>query len=161
MGLAFALLPRGATFHNQTLWGSIGWATPAAFGAAVAASTRRVVLVTGDGSHQLTAQEISQFGRRGLKPIVFLLNNSGYLIERLICEEPAAVYNDIASWRQSCRMRWAAKAGSRLGSPPAASSIKPCKPPSKAALRHTSKWSRTPTPLRLWRRGLHENVKAV
>jgi len=51
MGLAFALLPRGATFHNQALWGSIGWATPAAFGAAVAAPTRRVVLVTGDGSH--------------------------------------------------------------------------------------------------------------
>jgi TPP-dependent 2-oxoacid decarboxylase len=25
----------GAQFHNQTLWASIGWATPAAFGAAV------------------------------------------------------------------------------------------------------------------------------
>jgi indolepyruvate decarboxylase len=62
MGLAFALMPRGATFHNQTLWGSIGWATPAAFGAAVAARDRRVVLVTGEGPHQLTAQEISQFG---------------------------------------------------------------------------------------------------
>ena len=75
MGLAFALMPKGATFHNQTLWGSIGWATPAAFGAAVAGRDRRLVLVTGDGSHQLTAQEISQFGRRGLKPVVFLLNN--------------------------------------------------------------------------------------
>jgi indolepyruvate decarboxylase len=51
LGLAFALLPTGVTFHSQTLWGSIGWATPAAFGAAVAASDRRVVLVTGDGSH--------------------------------------------------------------------------------------------------------------
>jgi len=99
MGLAFALLPRGATFHNQALWGSIGWATPAAFGAAVAAPTRRVVLVTGDGSHQLSAQEISQFGRRGLKPIVFLLNNSGYLIERLLAKDPASAYNDTASWR--------------------------------------------------------------
>ena len=68
MGLAVALMPKGATFHNQTLWGSIGWATPAAFGAAVAARDRRVVLVTGEGSHQLTAQEISQFGRGGLKP---------------------------------------------------------------------------------------------
>jgi indolepyruvate decarboxylase len=52
MGLGFALLPKGATFHNQTLWGSIGWATPAAFGAAVAAPDRRVVLFTGEGSHQ-------------------------------------------------------------------------------------------------------------
>jgi indolepyruvate decarboxylase len=101
MGLAFARMPNGASFHNQTLWGAIGWATPAAFGAAVAAPNRRVVLVTGDGSHQLTAQEIGQFGRRGLKPVVFLLNNSGYLIERLLCQNPDFGYNDVASWRYS------------------------------------------------------------
>jgi indolepyruvate decarboxylase len=98
MGLAFAHLPSGAQFHNQTLWGSIGWATPAAFGAAVADSGRRLILVTGDGSHQLTAQEISQFGRRGLKPIVFVLNNNGYLIERLLCKDRAMAYNDLAHW---------------------------------------------------------------
>ena len=91
----------GATFHNQTLWGSIGWATPAAFGAAVAAPERRLVLVTCEGSHQLTAQEISQFGRRGLKPIVFVLNNSGYLIERLLCKNPDSAYNDLVSWHYS------------------------------------------------------------
>jgi indolepyruvate decarboxylase len=99
MGLGFARMPAGATFHNQTLWGSIGWATPAALGVAVAAPDRRVVLVTGDGSHQLTAQEVGQFGRLGLKPIVFLLNNNGYLIERLLCKDPAIAYNDIAPWR--------------------------------------------------------------
>ncbi|HTF47950.1 MAG TPA: thiamine pyrophosphate-binding protein, partial [Pseudonocardia sp.] len=101
MGLAFALMPKGATFHNQTLWGAIGWATPAAFGAAVAAPDRRVVLITGEGSHQLTVQEITQFGRRGLKPIIFVLNNSGYLIERLLCKDPEIAYNDVASWRYS------------------------------------------------------------
>jgi indolepyruvate decarboxylase len=99
MGLAFARMPAGATFHNQTLWGSIGWATPAAFGAALAAQDQRVVLVTGDGSHQLTAQEVGQFGRLGLKPVIFLLNNSGYLIERLLCANPSASYNDIADWQ--------------------------------------------------------------
>jgi indolepyruvate decarboxylase len=99
MGLGFAEMPAGASFHNQTLWGSIGWATPAAFGVAVAAPNRRVVLVTGDGSHQLTAQEVSQFGRLGLRPVIFVLNNSGYLIERLLCKDPAIAYNDIASWR--------------------------------------------------------------
>ena len=99
MGLAFARMPAGATFHNQTLWGSIGWATPAAFGAAVAAPDQRVVLVTGDGSHQLTAQEVGQFGRLGLKPVIFLLNNSGYLIERLLCSNPSAHYNDVADWK--------------------------------------------------------------
>ena len=101
LGLGFALLPKGVTFHSQALWGSIGYATPSAFGAAVAAPDRRLVLVTGDGSHQLTAQEISQFGRRGLKPIVFLLNNNGYLIERLLCKNPAMAYNDLASWEYS------------------------------------------------------------
>jgi indolepyruvate decarboxylase len=101
MGLAFALMPKGATFHNQTLWGSIGWATPSAFGAAVAARDRRLILITGEGSHQLTAQEISQFGRCGLKPIVFVLNNSGYLIERLLCKNPDITYNDLAPWRYS------------------------------------------------------------
>ena len=101
MGLGFAPMPRGATFHNQTLWCAIGWATPAAFGAAVAAPGQRVVLVTGEGAHQITVQEISQLGRRGLKPVIFVLNNSGYLIERLLCKEPAIEYNDLASWRYS------------------------------------------------------------
>jgi indolepyruvate decarboxylase len=101
MGLAVALMPKGATFQNQSLWGSIGWATPAAVGAAVAARNRRVVLVTGEGPHQLTVWEISQFGRRSLKPIVFVLNNSGYLIEHLLCKNPAIAYNDVTSWRYS------------------------------------------------------------
>ena len=98
MGLAFAELPHGTRFHNQTLWGAIGWATPASFGAAVASPDRRVVLFTGEGSHQLTAQEISHFHRHGLRPIIFVLNNSGYLIERLLCKDPEIAYNDLAPW---------------------------------------------------------------
>lgn len=101
MGLAFAPMPKGAKFFNQTLWGAIGWATPASLGAAVAAKDRRIVLVTGEGSHQLTVQEISQFGRLGLKPVIFVLNNDGYLIERLLCEDPEIEYNDVARWKYS------------------------------------------------------------
>jgi indolepyruvate decarboxylase len=98
LGLAFAQLPKGAEFHNQTLWASIGFATPAAFGAAVGAPDRRLILITGEGSHQMTAQEISQFARCGLRPIVVVLNNSGYLSERLLCKDMALAYNDIAAW---------------------------------------------------------------
>jgi indolepyruvate decarboxylase len=98
MGMGFAEMPKGSTFHNQTLWGSIGWATPASFGAALAAPDRRVILITGEGSHQLTAQEVSQFHRFGLKPIIFVLNNDGYLIERLLCKNPESYYNDLAKW---------------------------------------------------------------
>ena len=101
LGLALAKLPHNAQFHNQTLWASIGWATPAAFGAAVGAPDRRVILVTGEGSHQMTAQEVGQFGRRGLRPIVFVLNNSGYLSERMLCKDMALAYNDIAAWNYS------------------------------------------------------------
>ena len=99
MGLGFAQMPSGANFYNQTLWGSIGWATPAALGAALAAPARRVVLVTGDGAHQMTVQEIGQFARYGAEPIVFVINNKGYLIERLLCRDPLSEYNDIAPWR--------------------------------------------------------------
>ncbi|WP_449394812.1 thiamine pyrophosphate-dependent enzyme [Devosia riboflavina] len=83
----------------RTLWGSIGWATPAALGTAVAAPDRRTVLVTGEGSHQMTVQELGQFARLGLKPIVFVLNNDGYLIERLLARDGEAAYNDVAPWR--------------------------------------------------------------
>jgi indolepyruvate decarboxylase len=98
MGLAFALMPKGSTFHNQTLWCSIGWGTPAALGAALAAPERRTILLTGEGAHQMTMQEIGQFCRYGIKPIVFCLNNQGYLIERLLCKEPLFSYNDLAPW---------------------------------------------------------------
>jgi indolepyruvate decarboxylase len=57
------------------------------------------VLVTGDGAHQLTAQEICQFARLGLRPVIFVLNNAGYLIERLLCKNPGDPYNDVAPWR--------------------------------------------------------------
>jgi indolepyruvate decarboxylase len=98
MGLAFAQMPKGSVFHNQTLWGSIGWATPAALGAALASPQRRTLLITGEGAHQVTAQELSQFCRYGVKPIIFCLNNQGYLIERLLCQDPMSYYNDLAPW---------------------------------------------------------------
>ena len=101
MGLGLARLPKGARFENQTLWGSIGWATPAAFGAAIANPSCRTVLLTGEGSHQLTVQELGQFHRFGLKPIVIVLNNNGYLIERILCKDPMINYNDLCQWNYS------------------------------------------------------------
>jgi indolepyruvate decarboxylase len=99
MGLSFARMPRGAAFHTQALWGAIGWATPAALGAAVADPDRRTILVTGEGAHQVTAQEVGQFARYGLKPIIFCLSNGGYLVERLLSRNPTFPYNDVAPWK--------------------------------------------------------------
>ncbi len=98
-GLLPVLLPKGVKFQSQMLWGAIGWATPASFGTALAAPDRRVILITGEGSHQMTAQEISQFYRYGLKPIIFVLNNHGYLIEKMLSKKLDYCYNDIAEWQ--------------------------------------------------------------
>jgi indolepyruvate decarboxylase len=56
------------------------------------------VLFIGDGAFQMTAQELSTILRRGLKPIIFLVNNNGYTIERLILG-PGSSFNDINQWR--------------------------------------------------------------
>jgi indolepyruvate decarboxylase len=91
-------LPDGAEVQSAPLWGSIGWATGAALGAALAEPARRTILITGDGSHQLTATAIGTMGRYGLKPIVFVLNNEGYMVERALEADPNWVYNDLAPW---------------------------------------------------------------
>lgn len=91
-------LPEGVAYHNQTLWGAIGWATPAAMGAALADTSRRTVLITGEGAHQLTANEIGNFNRHGLKPIIFVLNNNGFAVERVLEDNPDWGYNDVAQW---------------------------------------------------------------
>lgn len=98
MGLTQAVLPKGCKFFTQALWGSIGWATPAALGVGIAARDKRLLLITGDGSLQLTAQEISSMVRFGLKPIIIVLNNDGYTIERILSKDPMDPFNDIADW---------------------------------------------------------------
>ncbi len=90
-------MPRGTTFISQGLWGSIGYTLPALLGSLLAAPHRRHLLFIGDGSFQLTAQELSTILARGLNPIVFLLDNGGYTVERMILGEDAS-HNDIASW---------------------------------------------------------------
>jgi len=89
------LLPEGVTAEGQGLWGSIGWATPACLGVAMAKSSGRTVLVTGDGSHQLTLNELAVMGRYGVKPVVFVLNNGLYGVEDVISERGHS-YDDLA-----------------------------------------------------------------
>ncbi|HHQ6582891.1 TPA: alpha-keto acid decarboxylase family protein [Serratia fonticola] len=90
-------MPNGVTVVNQPIWGSIGYTLPALLGTMMAAPQRRQLLFIGDGSFQLTAQELSTLLRHEQKPIVFLINNDGYTIERYILGETSS-YNDIGSW---------------------------------------------------------------
>jgi pyruvate decarboxylase len=93
--------PAGVNAISQVLWGSIGYATGSCQGAALAAHERglkRTILFTGDGSFQLTAQEVSTMIRNKLSPIIFVICNNGYTIERLIHGMEDA-YNDVQEWK--------------------------------------------------------------
>lgn len=94
-------MPDQCIFVSQILYGSIGWATASTLGAAIAARDRhlgRTILFTGDGSMQLTVQEISTMTHNKLTPIIFVLNNKGYNIERHL-HGLDRKYNDIADWK--------------------------------------------------------------
>ncbi|KAB2569462.1 Pyruvate decarboxylase [Lasiodiplodia theobromae] len=63
-------------------------------------SSGRTILFTGDGSFQMTCQSLSDIIRNRLSVVVFVLNNDGYTVERLIHGADAA-YNDVQPWRYS------------------------------------------------------------
>ncbi|MBS3813582.1 alpha-keto acid decarboxylase family protein, partial [Candidatus Bipolaricaulota bacterium] len=89
------LLPEGADYIGQAFYLSIGYSVPAALGAGLSRSDKRPVVFVGDGAFQMTAQGLSTILRRGLNPIFFLMNNSGYTIERVFHD---GKYNDIHGW---------------------------------------------------------------
>ena len=88
-------LPDGVDYESQMLWGSIGWGTPASLGVAMANKEGRTVLVTGDGSHQLTYNEIGVMGRYNPNLVIFVLNNGIYGIEDVL-SEMGHEYDDLA-----------------------------------------------------------------
>lgn len=96
-GAASLNLPAECSFIAQIHWASLGFSLPAAYGVQVAQPERRVILFIGDGAAQLSIQELGSMLRDGLKPIIFLLNNQGYTIERVI-HGPQQRYNDIPIW---------------------------------------------------------------
>jgi pyruvate decarboxylase/indolepyruvate decarboxylase len=75
-------LPDGVTFIGQTLWASIGYSVGSLLGACVAAPKR---------------QKISTIIRHKLTPTIFLIDNAGYTVERVI-HGPKMSYNDIQPW---------------------------------------------------------------
>lgn len=100
-GMSQVRLPNQVMYIAQGGWQSIGYATPAAFGASIAAPNRRVLLFTGEGSLQLTVQELSSMLEYGCRPIIFILNNGGYTIEKYLnIKEDIAkqTYNEVPAW---------------------------------------------------------------
>ncbi|CAK8574891.1 unnamed protein product [Lathyrus sativus] len=88
-------LPEGCGYEFQMQYGSIGWSVGATLGYAQAVPSKRVIACIGDGSFQVTAQDVSTMLRCGQKTIIFLINNGGYTIEVEIHDGP---YNVIKNW---------------------------------------------------------------
>ncbi|KAL2494906.1 Pyruvate decarboxylase 1 [Forsythia ovata] len=88
-------LPENCGYEFQMQYGSIGWSVGATLGYAQAAKDKRVIACIGDGSFQVTAQDISTMIRSGQPNIIFLINNGGYTIEVEIHDGP---YNVIKNW---------------------------------------------------------------
>nr|AEH16574.1 phenylpyryvate decarboxylase isoform I [Brettanomyces bruxellensis] len=102
-GISDIRLPKGCKVLTQPFYLSIGMGLPCSFGASVAnrelGNKGRIILVEGDGAAQMTIQEFSNFNREGLNPLILLLNNEGYTVERAI-KGPTRGYNDIRpNWK--------------------------------------------------------------
>ncbi|ETS79637.1 hypothetical protein PFICI_09490 [Pestalotiopsis fici W106-1] len=109
-GVRVMPLPKHARVFTPVTWLSIGYMLPAAQGAALAQReliessnyfglTRgRTILIIGDGSFQMTVQELSTIVRHDLNVLIILINNDGYTIERCIHGRKQG-YNDVGRWR--------------------------------------------------------------
>ena len=105
------VLPEPSTLINSGIWLSIGHMLPAALGVCVANQEKpesergRVILFEGDGSFQVSAQELGTIIRYRLPLVVFLINNDGYTFERWI-HGMNAEYNDVAPWNYTLAPRF-------------------------------------------------------
>lgn len=96
-GSSLMPIPDNSIYIAQNLWASIGYTVGALLGACLAAPDKEAILFVGDGSFQLTAQELSTIEKQGLNPTIFLIDNDGYTVERII-HGPNMPYNDIQPW---------------------------------------------------------------
>lgn len=96
-GLGPQKMPNNVSYISSSHWCSIGFTLPAILGTSLSSPSRRHILFMGDGSFQMSAQELSTILREGMKPIIFLINNKGYTIERFI-KGMNAKFNDVSDW---------------------------------------------------------------
>jgi len=97
ISMSYVMLPPGARFAASGYWASIGAGFGMTLGACFAVGPeRRILTFEGDGSFQMSAQELSTMVRYGKTPIIFLINNKGYTAERLIHD---GEFNDIQDWQ--------------------------------------------------------------
>jgi pyruvate decarboxylase len=90
-------------------YSSIGFTVGATLGSLVARKELQIqgrcLLFVGDGSLQMTVQEISTIIHNGFTPTIFVINNKGYTIERVI-HGPSRKYNDIDPWNYQLMLQF-------------------------------------------------------
>jgi indolepyruvate decarboxylase len=85
-------------FISPAYYTSMGFSVPAALGALVARPEARALVIVGDGAFQMTGMELSTIVRRGLAPVVIVLDNGGYGTERFL-HAGDWEYNNIHGWK--------------------------------------------------------------
>ncbi|WP_033342010.1 alpha-keto acid decarboxylase family protein [Catenuloplanes japonicus] len=94
-------VPTAGGFVAQSSYSAIGYSAPAATGMCLAKKDRQRVLVfSGDGGFQMTAQCLSVQTRFGLDPIIFVLNNGIYGVEQWLAD--ASVFASGEPFFKSC-----------------------------------------------------------
>jgi len=104
----------GAWFNAATGFGALGYAIPAAIGAAIAQPDNRIICITGDGGAQFTLPELMTAVQEMLAITFIIWNNSGYLeietsmatadIEVVGCDPQPPLFEYIA---KACSMPFA------------------------------------------------------
>jgi indolepyruvate decarboxylase len=78
---------------GSAYYATMGYAVPAALGAAKADPARRPFVIVGDGAFVMTALEAASCAFHGVPAIILILDNCGYGTQRPILDGP---FNDIA-----------------------------------------------------------------
>ncbi|MHB9858938.1 alpha-keto acid decarboxylase family protein [Streptomyces sp. YIM S03343] len=99
-------VPSPGGFIVQSSYSSIGYSAPAATGICLAKHPdQKVIVLSGDGGFQMTAQCLSTQTRFGLDPIVFVIDNGVYAVEQWLAD--AAVFHSAEPFYRPCLLhRW-------------------------------------------------------
>ncbi|HEU5356200.1 MAG TPA: thiamine pyrophosphate-dependent enzyme [Actinocrinis sp.] len=94
-------VPSAGAFIAQSSYSSIGYIAPAATGICLAKRPgQRVLVFSGDGGFQMTAQCLSTQTRFKLNPIIFVINNGVYGVEQWLAD--SSVFHTDKPFYESC-----------------------------------------------------------
>ena len=78
VGSQACVIKEGMRFITNSSTAAMGYDLPAAIGVCIARNSKRVILVTGEGSLQMNIQELQTIRHNNFPIIIFVMNNGGY-----------------------------------------------------------------------------------